>query len=83
MSPRRTRLPVGRSRLAAVEITEHHCHADAEGVIEQVLYLGERVEVTLLLSDGRDATALLHPHDWDWLELCTGDIVPVRAALNA
>jgi len=35
-----------------------------------------RVEVDMLLADGRDAVALLGADDWDWLELDAGDIVP-------
>jgi hypothetical protein len=62
----------------AVEMARPTPCDDAEGVIEQVTRRGASVEVDLLLSDGSDATAQLHVHDWDWLELRAGDIVPVR-----
>jgi hypothetical protein len=66
------------AHVAAVEITRPTPCGDAEGAIERVTRRGASVEVDLLLSDGSDATAQLHVHDWDWLELRAGDIVPVR-----
>lgn len=53
-----------------------------EGVIERVRRVGGRVEVRMLLSDGSDGVARLEVHEWDWLELRYGDIVPVRRALR-
>lgn len=52
--------------------------AGAEGYIEAVIRRGERIELDVLLGDGRGATATLSVTDWEWLELGAGDIVPVR-----
>jgi hypothetical protein len=78
MSPHEDCSPAEAPRPAPVEIAEH-ARAGAEGVIEEFRRRGESVEVDLLLADGSDATALVHVHDWEWLELRAGDIVPVRA----
>jgi hypothetical protein len=69
--------PVVR-RLSPVVIADEGLWPLVEGVIERVHRLGERVEVTMLLSDGTDGVARMEAGDWDWLELRDGDIVPVR-----
>lgn len=58
-----------------------------EAFVERVRRHGARVEVDVLLADGRGAIARLDAAEWDWLEVRAGDIVPVhclqRAMLSA
>jgi hypothetical protein len=61
-----------------VEIASDGHAAAGEGFVERVRRGAGRVLVELLLADGSGAVALLDAHDWDWLELSAGDIVPVR-----
>jgi hypothetical protein len=77
-----TALRRGRSP-AAVEIADHPGQACSEGVIERISHRRGAVEVTLVLADGTGASARMDRHRADWLELRTGDIVPVRAAAAA
>ena len=63
---------------AAVEITGHARGMTGEAFIEQVRRYGVHVEVDMLLADGTDAMARLDAIEWDWLGMCTGDIVPLR-----
>jgi hypothetical protein len=65
-------------RSIAVEIARYSPDAPGEGFIESVGWHEGRVEVAVLLDDGRDATARLSACDWEWLEHAAGDIVPVR-----
>lgn len=62
----------------AVEIARYSPDAHGEGFIESVGCRDGRVEVAVLLDDGRGATARLSVGDWEWLEHAAGDIVPVR-----
>jgi hypothetical protein len=63
-------------------IADDTSRTGTEGLIERVHRLGRRVEVRLLLSDGRNGVARLDVHDWNWLELRSGDIVAVRRLRN-
>jgi len=76
-----TRLPRTRGSCrasVAVEFARDGRGASDEAFIERVHLRGERVEIAVLLADGSDATARLDSADWEWLELRTGDIAPVR-----
>jgi hypothetical protein len=77
MLPRRLRLRAESRMFARVEIADTGSEGSTEGVIERVRRAGPRVEVRMLLSDGSEGVAQLDAHDWDWLELRYGDIVPV------
>jgi hypothetical protein len=78
MSLRRSRSRAESRLLAPVLIADDTSRTGTEGVIERVHRLGRRVEVWLLLSDGGNGVARLDVHDWNWLELRSGDIVAVR-----
>jgi hypothetical protein len=67
-----------RASSFAVEFAGQAHGVPDEAFIEAVSRQGERVEVNVLLADGRDATARLSAADWEWLELGAGDIAPVR-----
>jgi hypothetical protein len=54
-----------------------------EAFVERVRRRGAHVEVDVLLADGRDAMARFDAAEWDWLEVRTGDIVPVRCLQRA
>jgi hypothetical protein len=78
MFPSPTDPPCGSAGFAPVEITAHPDLGDAEALIESVRHRGGGVEVTLVLGDGECGESLLTLEDWNWLELASGDIVPVR-----
>lgn len=74
------RLPIrGRSWSPDTVVIDDDDHgAGTEGVIERVHRVGRRVEVRMLLSDGRPGRTRVDAEDWDWFELRVGDIVRVR-----
>lgn len=78
MSLRRRRTRSESRRAPAVVIADDTSRTGTEGLIERVHRLGRRVEVWLLLSDGRNGIARLDVHDWNWLELRSGDIVAAQ-----
>ena len=51
-------------------------------MIDNVRRSGQRVEATLLLSDGRRALARMDASEWDWLDVRNGDIVAVCRLLD-
>ncbi|HWH95853.1 MAG TPA: hypothetical protein VNT03_18475 [Baekduia sp.] len=61
-----------------VAILDPRDRAGREALIEQITRHERRVDVALLLDDGRRAEACLEPDDLVWLDLSTGDIVGVR-----
>jgi translation initiation factor IF-1 len=67
-----------RRGAAWVELAPHGRAAPGEALVERVRRRQRLVEVDVLLADGSDAVARLDGHDWDWLEISPGDIVPVR-----
>ena len=82
MLPRRPRHQAASRLVPAVLIIGHARHGDAEGVIDHVRRLADRVEASVLLSDGRQAIARVAIDEWDWLELRAGDIVSVGPLLD-
>jgi hypothetical protein len=77
MLPHSFRLRAEPRAFAHVEIADAGSRGAAEGVIERVRRVAHSVEVRMLLSDGSEGVAVLDVHDWDWLELRYGDIVPI------
>lgn len=75
-------LPIGRRfrSIDAVVIDDYDHGTGTEGVIERVRRAGRRVQIRLLLSDGRHGKAQVDLEDWDWLELRVGDIIRVTRA---
>jgi hypothetical protein len=71
-------LPRPASRPRPVTIVAHGEPADAEGLVAQLIDRGPGLRVELLLDDGTNAVAFLPKLDVSWLDLRTGDIVPVQ-----
>jgi hypothetical protein len=61
-----------------VAIVDPRERAGREALIQEITHHGRRVDVALMLDDGRPAEACLEPDDVAWLELSLGDIVGVR-----
>jgi hypothetical protein len=66
-----------------LEIRPQPQDMSTEAFVERVRRRGAHVEVDVLLADGRDAMARFDAAEWDWLEVRTGDIVPVRCLQRA
>lgn len=61
-----------------VTIIEPAAPADAEALVVTLADRGPGIHAELVLDDGTDAVAFLPKLDVAWLDLRTGDIVPVR-----
>jgi hypothetical protein len=72
--------PVTPPARLLVILTDPRRRSRCEGIIERIDHHATHVEVTLLLDDGRAATACLAPDQAEWHELRIGAIVGVRLA---